>query len=64
MTFKNNFRLSRATFAYQCSKLAPLLQKEHYIREPLSVELQVAVTLGRPWTNAENKSIGHILALD
>ena len=61
--FRSNFRLSRATFAYLCSKLAPLLQKENYIREPLTVELQVAVTLWRLGTNAEYRSIGHLFGV-
>ena len=51
--FKDNIRLSRATFVYLCSQLAPCLQKHHCVREPLSVELRVAVTLWRLGSNAE-----------
>ena len=61
--FKDNLQLSRVTFVYLCSKLAPRLQKLHCVREPLSVELRVAVTLWRLGTNAEYRSIGHLFGV-
>ena len=61
--FKSNFRMSRSTFQYLCSKLAPRLQKKNLIREPISVELRVAVTLWRLGTNTEYRSIGHLFGV-
>ena len=61
--FKNKFWLNHATFVYLCSKLLPHLQKHHCVRDPLSVELRVAVTLWRLGTNAEYRSIGHLFGV-
>ena len=44
--WKDNFRMSRSSFFLLCQKLKPLIQRRTTImREPVSVETQVALTL-------------------
>jgi hypothetical protein len=61
--FKDNFRVSRETFAYLCSELKPRLQRRYFVRKPLSVEQRVAITLWRLGTNNEYRSIGHLFGV-
>ena len=61
--FKGNFRISRATFTYLCSLLAPHLQRRHFIRQPLTVEQRVSIALWRLGTNIEYRTIGHLFGV-
>ena len=51
--WKANFRVSRETFRVLCTKLKPSLKRRMVVREPLSVEERVAITLWRLGTNVE-----------
>ena len=61
--WKQNFRVSRNTFNFLCRELAPYLAKHHVVREPLSLELRVAVCLWRLGTNVEYRTISHLFGV-
>ena len=49
--WKANFKVSRETFRVLCTKLEPSLKRRMVVREPLSGEERVAITLWRLGTN-------------
>ena len=58
--WKGNFRLSSETFHYLCNELTPqLLRQDTQMRKALRVEQRVSVTLWRPATNAEYRTVAH-----
>ena len=61
--WKQNFRVSRATFHFLCVKLQPYLERHHVLREPLSVEQRVAIALWRLGTNIEYRTISHLFGV-
>ena len=63
MEWKRNFRMSRSTFAYLCSKLRPKLQRAHCVRAPIPVETKVAIALWRLGTNVEYRTISHLFGV-
>ena len=59
-----NFRMGKDTFTYICNHLCPhLKRKSNVIREPISVERRVAVTILHLATNVEYHSIGHLFGI-
>jgi hypothetical protein len=61
--FKENFRVSRDTFHYLCAELGTVLQREHVVKRPLSVEQRVAMTLWRLGTTVEYRTIAHLFGV-
>ena len=62
--WKENFRVSKATFDYLCHNLQPLIQKASTsMRRPVSVERRVAVTLWILATPSEYCSVAHLFGL-
>ena len=51
------------TFRFLCSKLCSSLQRRDVIRQPLSVEERVAITLWRLGTNVKYRSIAQLLGV-
>ena len=52
-----NFRMGRHTFMYVCNQLRPYIKRKRTIlREPISVEKRVAVTIWRLATNVEYRT--------
>ena len=44
--WKENFRMSKENFVRLCEQIRPFIEKEStHMREPISVEKQIAVTL-------------------
>ena len=59
-----NFRMGRHTFMYVCNQLRPYIKRKSTIlREPISVEKRVAVTIWRLATNVEYRTIGHLFGI-
>ena len=61
--WKSNFRVSRETFRVLCTKLKPSLKRRMVVREPLSVEERVAITLWRLGTNMELRTLSHLFGV-
>ena len=61
--FKENFRVSRDTFHYLCAELGTVLQREHVVKRPLSMEQCVAMTLWRLGTTVEYRTIAHLFGV-
>ena len=61
--WKENFRLSRATFRFLCRVLQPRLERCHTVRQPLSHEERVAICLWRLGTNTEYRTISHLFGV-
>ena len=61
--WKENFRISRATFHFLCTQLRSHLQRKHLVRMPLSVEERVAITLWRLGTTIEYRTLGHLFGV-
>ena len=61
--WKQNFRVSRATFRFLCIQLQPFLERQHVLREPLSVDQRIAITLWRLGTNIEYRTISHLFGV-
>jgi hypothetical protein len=55
--WKRNFRVSRETFRYLCTVLQHHMQHTSAIREVISVEKRVAITLWRLGTNIEYRTM-------
>ena len=59
-----NFRMNRETFDYLCTQLRPWIQrKSTRLREPISVEHRLAITLWCLSTCAEYRTIGHLFGV-
>ena len=61
--WKENFRISRATFHFLCTQLRSHLQRKHLVQMPLSVEERVAITLWRLGTTIEYRTLGHLFGV-
>ena len=61
--WKRNFRVSRETFQYLCTVLQPHVRHTSAIREVISVEKRVAITLWRLGTNIEYRTISHLFGV-
>ena len=61
--FKQNFRVSRTTYAFLCRELQDHLQRQCVVRDPLSVEQRVAISLWRLGTNVEYRTISHLFGV-
>lgn len=62
--WRENFRISKATFDYLCRNLKPLIEKANTsIRRPVSVERRVAVTLWILATPSEYRNVSHLFGL-
>ena len=59
-----NFRMSRDTFQYLCDQLRPLIQKQKtHMRESVSTEHRLAITLWVLATPGEYRSVAHLFGL-
>ena len=58
--WKQNFRVSRATFHFLCRELRPFLERHKVVRTPLSVEQRVALCLTRLGSNSELTIISNL----
>ena len=64
MWWENNLRIKKSTFDYLCKELKPYIARQRTIlREPVSVEERVAVTLWRLATNVEYRTLGSLFGL-
>lgn len=62
--WRENFRMSRATFLYICNELRGRLQrKDTVMRRSISVEKRVAITLWKLATNNNYRSIAHLFGV-
>ena len=62
--WRENFRISKASFDYLCHNLKPLIEKANTsMRRPVSVERRVAVTLWILATPSECRSVSHLFGL-
>ena len=62
--WRQNLRMSRDTFEILCTELKPYLERQvTSFREPISVEIRVAVTLWRLATNVEYRTIAGLFGL-
>lgn len=62
--WKSNFRVTRQTFDIICRELRPYLtRKTTHLRDPLSVEQRVAITLWRLATNVEYRTISALFGI-
>ena len=62
--WKNNFRLSRATFVKLCSKLRPFISRRNSrFRRAVAVRKRVAVCLWRLAGNVEYRTISHLFGI-
>ena len=62
--WRENFRVSKATFDYICYNLKPLFEKQNTsMKRPVSVEGRVAITLWILATPSEYRSIAHLLGV-
>ena len=64
MTDWKNFRMSRETFRVLCNQLKPMIeQKTTKLRESISVERRLAITLWFLATTAEYCTIAHLFGV-
>ena len=61
--FKQNFQVSRTTYAFLCRELQDHFQQQRVARDPLSVKQRVAVSLWRLGTNVEYRTISHLFGV-
>ena len=61
--WKENFRMHRHTFIALCSEVRPYIQRQTCVREPVSVEQRVAVTLWKLATNIEYRTLSNLFGL-
>ena len=61
--WKQNFRVSRATFNFLCRELKCFLERQHVVREPLSTEQRIAICLWRLGTNVDYRTISHLFGV-
>ena len=56
-----NFRMSKATFDYLCSRLRPVIErKDTHLRKAISVKHRLAITLWTLATPCEYRTVGHL----
>ena len=59
-----NFRMGKDTYMYICNELREhIKKKDTFMRQSISVEKRVAVTIWRLATNVEYRSIGHLFGI-
>ena len=59
-----NFRVSRNTFLYLCNQLKPAIEKQNtYMRQCVSLERRVAITLWVLATTSEYRTVGHLFGV-
>ena len=64
MWWKENLRMSRATFDILCRELRPHIERQStYWRQSISVEKRVAVTLWKLATNAEYRTLSALFGV-
>ena len=61
--WKSNFRMNKLTFCYLCNELRGHLQRSFVVREPLSVETRISITLWRLGTNIDYRSLAHLFGV-
>ena len=61
--WKQNFRVSRATFHFLCQELRPFLERRETVRTPISVEQRVALCLTRLGSNSELRIISNLFGV-
>ena len=62
--WKENLRMSRATFDILCCELRPHIERQStYLRQPISVEKRVAVTLWKLATNVEYRTLSALFGI-
>ena len=62
--WKENVRMSRGTFDIICRELKPHIEKQAtYMRQTISVEKRVAVTLWRLATTVEHRTLSELFGL-
>ncbi|XP_055955589.1 uncharacterized protein LOC126814699 [Patella vulgata] len=62
--YLENFRMSKCTFEYLCRILRPFLEKQvTSMREPISVERQVGISLWVLGTNAEYRTVAALFGV-
>ena len=62
--WKENLRMNKTTFSILCNELRPFIQKKTTIlRDPISVEQRVAVTLWKLTTNVEYRTISNLFGI-
>ena len=62
--WKENLRVNRDTFAILCTELRPYIQRQTTgLRDPISVEKRVAVTLWKLATNVEYRTISNLFGI-
>ena len=62
--WKSNFRMNRDTFNLLCSEVRPYVEREcTVLREPISVEKRVAVTIWKLATNVEYRTLSNLFGL-
>ena len=62
--WKENLCMNRDTFAILCNELRPFLQRQTTcLREPISVEKRVAVTLWKLATNVEYRTLSNLFGI-
>ena len=61
--WKENLRMKKSTFDHLCNELRPYITRQTVVREPVSVEERVAVTLWRLATNIEYRTLSSLFGL-
>ena len=61
--WKENLRMKKYTFDHLCNELRPYITRQTVVREPVSVEERVAVTLWRLATNIEYRTLSSLFGL-
>lgn len=62
--WKENLRVNKATFDFLCGELRQYISKqETHLRQPVSVEKRIAVTLWKLATNVEYRTIGALFGI-
>ena len=61
--WKANFRMSRDTYLLLCRELRPYIKRKTSVREPISVERRVAVTIYKLATNLEYRSLSNLFGI-
>ena len=61
--WKENLRMKKSTFDHLCNELRQYITRQTVVREPVSVEERVAVTLWRLATNIEYRTLSSLFGL-
>ena len=61
--WKQNFRVNRTTFRFLCRELRGHLYRSSTVRQALTVEQRVAISLWRLGTNVEYRTISHLFGV-